>query len=187
MDANIDMSHRFDLGMGAAAKAKIDEIIDEEAIIENDGRSSGRTMFYASDADYDNEKMAARMERLAKWNDGMWESDRATQNFKADMNRIKENLCQEVNLTKFQTESVLWTMERMPVNYFGSHTTEKVTMAVITLICEEDHRNIDDEEEFVQVMRDVGMNGKDLRSIRKLCRKYEFAFDATKPIPEKYQ
>ncbi|UBF23153.1 hypothetical protein M1M34_gp002 [Haloarcula tailed virus 2] len=182
-----DRTHRFDTSMGTGAALEIDDIIDDEAIIENDGRSLTRTMFYASEVSYDSPKRRRQMERLAKWNDGMWDSSRASQNFKADMNRIKEGFCQEIELTDFQTECVLWTMERMPVNRFGSYNTEKVTMAVITIICERDRRPVDDEPAFQNIMKDIGMTGKQLRSVRKICRKYPFAFDSTLPIPEEYQ
>ena len=184
---NYDRSHRFDTGRGTGAAAEIDDIIDEEAIIENDGRSSTRTMFYASEVNYKTKAQRRQMERLAKVNDGMWESSRASDNFRADMNRSKETICQQLELTGFQQECVMWTMRRMPVNRFGPYNTQKVTMAVITLICERDRRQIDDEPEFQSLMGKVGITPKQLRGLRKLCRKYPFAFDATLPVPEEYQ
>lgn len=182
-----DRSYLFETGDGAGTNSEIEDRIDKEAIIENDGRGLNSTFFYADDADYDNPDMQRRMKRLAKMNDGMWESSRGARNFMADMNRAKESICDGVQLTKFQTECVMWTMDRLPVAYFGRYSTEKVTLAVITLICEKDMRMISDEQAFREVMETLEVSPKDLRQMRKMARKYPWAFDATIPIPDKFK
>lgn len=182
-----DRSYLFETGDGSGTSSEIEDRIDREAIIENDGRGLNSTMFYADDANYDNPDKQKQMRRLAKWNDGMWESSRGAQNFKADMNRAKESICDGVKLTKFQTECVMWSMKRLPVAYFGQYSTEKVTMAVITLICERDMRMIGDEQPFRDVMEALEIGPKDLRKMRKMARKYPWAFDASQPIPDKFK
>lgn len=177
----------LDLGRGCGASERIDDIIDEEAIIENDGRSVTRTMFYAGDAKYDDPDKQKQMKRLAKWNDGMWESERASRNFKADMNRSKEVLCQQAELTSLQQESVMWSMKRIPVNRFGCYNTEKVTLSVMIKVCERDGRDLRQEDAFQDLMNRVGITSDKLDSVCRIAEKYPFAFDAGVPVPEEYK
>ena len=176
-EINYDKSHLFITTHGGGSNMAIDDIIDEEAIIENDGRSNTRTFFYPEEGNYANRKQERQYKRLIRWQDGVGDSGRAAANFKADNERTAKTFCSQCELTKFQTERVLYVMNDLDVNSYGHYSTEKVLLAVMSLVCNEDRRLLRDEPQFQSLVADMGMTMEQVRRVRKMTRERTDQFD----------
>ena len=177
MTLNYDRSYLFGAGFGAGSNNEIDDMIDDAGIIENDGRSQTRTTFLAGEASYASEKRYNQYKRLAKVNDGMWDSNRGADNFKADMRRMAKTFCSQLELNSRQQERTLWVMKNLSVNSFGHYSTEKVIMAVISLVANEDRRLIRDEPEYRELVSAVGMTMDEVKRVRIMVRERTDTFD----------
>lgn len=172
-----DRTHLFGRMQGDGSKSAIDELIDSNAIIENDGRSTTRTMFYAEDATYENRATKKKMKWLAKLNDGMYENGRFTANYNADVRRFAQTIGGQLEMTphqKARTEYVLGTLD---MNSFGPYNAEKITMAVISLVCNEDRRLVRDEPEFRAFLDDIYMTLDELKRVRRMVLERTEAFN----------
>jgi len=178
MTLNFDSSYLFDTGFGAGANKELDDMIDDAGIINNDGRSNTRTTFLAGEASYDSERRYNQYKRLAKVNDGMWDSNRAADNFKADMRRITKTFCSQVELNSRQQERVQWVMDDMDINSFGSYSTEKVLLGVMSLVANEDRRLLRDEDSFRGLVVSVEMTMDEVKRVRQLIRDRTDTFDS---------
>lgn len=177
MELNYDYSYLFDTGFGAGSNNDIDDMIDDAGIIENDGRSQTRTTFLAGEASYASEKRYTQYKRLAKVNDGMWDSNRGADNFKADMRRTAKTFCSQMEFRERQTERVLWVLNHLSINSFGHYSTEKVLMAVISLVANEDRRLIRDEPDYRELVSAVGMTMDEVKRVRMMVRERTDTFD----------
>lgn len=174
-----DKSHLFESGDGSGSNAAIDDVIDQEAIIENDGRSNTRTFFYPEDAEYDSKQKEKQYKRLIRWQDGERHptESRAAANFKADMRRTAETFCSQCGFTTHQTDRVAYIMEKLNVNSYGHYSTEKVILAVMSLVANEDKRLLRDEPIFRDLAEQVGMSMEQVRTVRRMTRERTDAFD----------
>lgn len=174
-----DCSYLFGGGEGAGSNDAIDDMIDQEAIVENDGRSNTRTFFYPEDAEYETQEQATKFRRLIRWQDGEGHpsESRAAANFKADMERTAKTFCSQCEFTPYQTERVLHVMDDLDVNSYGHYSTEKVILAVMSLVANEDRRHLRDEELFRGLVGDVGMTMEQVRTVRLMTRQRTEAFD----------
>lgn len=178
MTLNFDSSYLFDTGFGAGSNQELDDMIDDAGIINNDGRSNTRTTFLVGDASYESKKRYKQYKRLAKVNDGMWNSNRAADNFKADMRRITKTFCSQVDMRERQQERVQWVMDDMDINSFGSYSTEKVLLGVMSLVANEDRRLLRDEEQFHDLVLAVDMTMDEVKRVRQLIRDRTDTFDS---------
>lgn len=178
-EINYDKTHLFWAGDGAGSNEAIDDIIDQEAIIENDGRSNTRTFFYPGDAVYESVERERQFQRLIRWQDGEGHpsESRAAANFKADMKRTAQTFCSQCEFTPHQTRRVEYVMKDLDVNSYGHYSTEKVILAVMSLVANEDRRLLRDEQTFRDLVDDVGMTMEQVRTVRLMTRQRTDAFD----------
>lgn len=174
---NYDKTHLFGRKQGDGSKTALEEIIDQNAVIENDGRSTTRTMFYAEDANYDSPVIEQRYRWLAKLNDGVGEKGRFTANYNADVRRFIQTLGGHLELTAYQVDRVIYVMADLNLNTFGPYSYEKISMAVISLVANEDRRLIRDEPIFQTYLEDMYMDLDTLKRIRRMVVDRTDAFD----------
>ncbi len=175
-EINYDKSYLFRHEHGAGSKSAIDDIIDEEAIIEHDGRSTARTFYYVEEAP---EHKRKQFKRMLQHQEDMYHPSRsrAGANFRADMERTAKTFCSQCELNSYQTERVLHVMDDLDVNSYGHYSTEKVILAVISLVANEDQRLIRDEPEYRDLVEQVGMTLEEVRKVRLMTRERTDAFD----------
>lgn len=167
-EQQFDMSHIFDVGGGNGASNETDELIDENAIIENDGRSDTRTFFYPSQAP---ERQQRKFKRLIRWQDGEGDSQRDVENRAADRRRAVETFCGHLDMTPYHRERVKHVMEGVNMSHMAHYSSEKVILAIISLVANEDNRFIRDEPTFRNLLNDVGSDLRELKRIRELVRR----------------
>lgn len=164
---NVDMTHVFDVGGGAGSAEKIDDLIDENAVIENDGRSQTKTFFYPSEADgWDH----GQAERLARLQDGHRSPERNEQNRAADRRRWAESFGAKLGCTDHQIERTKHIVAGMNMSHMGYYSSQKIILATISLVANEDGRFIRDEVGFKELMRDVETTMDELKQMRRLIR-----------------
>lgn len=162
----VDMSHIFDSRNGSGAASDVDELIDETAIIENDGRSKTRTFFYPSEADDER-----RYRRLIRWQDGEGDTQRAVENRAADRRRTIDIFCGHLGMGTYQRERVKSIMEDLNMSHMAHYSSEKVILAIISLVANEDGWLIRDNETYRDLIRDVNSSLKEIRKIRLLVKR----------------
>ena len=177
MSYNYDQTHRFGTGDGSGSNNAIDDIIDKEGIIENDGRSDTRTFFYPEEGEYESKDRERQFKRMIRWQDGEGDSGRAAANFKADMKRTAETFCSAVEFNSYQRERVLHVMEVLDINSYGHYSTEKILLAVMSLVANEDRRLLRDEDSFRELCHSVGMTLEEVRKVRRMTRERTEQFD----------
>lgn len=165
---SVDMSHRFDMQGGSAAASAIDELIDQNAIIENDGRSNTRTFFYPSEA-----ADADQFSRLSRIQEGQWAKDesRDAKNREADRRRWLEGYCARLDMTDYQRRRTEYIESGLNMSHMAYYSSQKIILAIITLVANEDNRFIRDEQMFRDICRDVDTNLNELKQMRKLIRR----------------
>lgn len=167
-DGAIDMSHVFDDGSGAGAASGVDELIDENAIIEHDGRSETRTFYYPGEAP---ERKQRQFSRMLRWQEGEGAPERDIKNNEADLRRWVSTFCTHVGLGNYQTERVEKITSGLNMKHMAHYSTEEVILATMTLVANEDGRFLRDEELFKEIVRDIGSNMYKIRKVRNLVRR----------------
>lgn len=166
MSPHGDMSHRFDAGDGSGAASSLEELIDDNAIIENDGRSKTRTFFYPAEADDEQ-----RYSRIIRWQDGEGDPDRDVENRAADRRRAVDTFCGVLDMSGYHKGRVKYVIEDLNMSHMAHYSSPKVILAVISLVANEDGRFIRDEAAFRALMEDVDTSLHELKKVRTLARK----------------
>lgn len=176
----------LDTGSGMGSGDYWDDREDEQAVIENDGRSLNETFFYGESASFPEpiadrgpNSTMPRGERLAKYNDGWRINDgyRAPRNRKADRERFIGVLCSQLEVATSLEERIRKVTEDLPLSEMGWYSSDMVILAVLSFVTNEQGRWIRDESAFREIMQAVGMDLSDLRSCRKLVRNKCSAFE----------
>jgi hypothetical protein len=160
-----DGAYIFATAVGDGAAPSIDDIIDENAVMENDGRSNTRTMFYASEGASSKEQ---QYRRLAKLNDGMYSPDRKQQNAWADKKRWVSGFCGYVGMSETSKERTLTILEHLNMKHMGPYSTEKVILAIMSIVSRENDRLLRDEEPYHNLLDDIETDLKEIRRVRRL-------------------
>lgn len=168
-----DMSHRFDVGDGNGAASEIDELIDQNAIIEHDGRASTRTFFYIGEAP---EGKRRQFGRMLEYQEDMW-SGMKNQQRQADRERTVSTFCSFLDMGTYQRERVQHICDGLNMSHMAHYSSQKVILAVISLVANEDGRFIRDETGFRTLLRDLESDLAELRSIRNLVRRKSDQYD----------
>lgn len=172
--ADEDWSFLFGGYEGDGAATSLDELIDKNAIIENDGRSDTRTFYYVQDVD-DNEQK--RFARMLKWQDGVGDKNRRSANAAADKRRWIDAFGTQLDCTPLQKETAKEITESMNFKYFGNYSSEKVILGIISLVCERDERFIRHERAFQELMESVKLDQSGLRTCRRMVRERSSQFE----------
>jgi hypothetical protein len=169
-----DWSFLFGGYEGDGAASSLDELIDKNAIIENDGRSDTRTFYYVQDVDEDERK---RFSRMLKWQDGVGDKNRRSANAAADKRRWIDAFGTQLGCTPLQKETAKQITASMNFKYFGNYSSEKVILGIISLVCERDERFIRHEPAFQRLMESVELDQSGLRTCRRMVRERSSQFD----------
>lgn len=164
---NADMGRTFDMSAGAGAASDIDELIDQNAIVEHDGRAETRTFYYPSEAP---EGRRRRMARMLRWQEGERAPERDAQNKEADRFRWVDTFTSELEMTDLQQERVQLVVDEVNMKHMANYSAEKVILGIITLVANEDDRWIREEDGFRGLMTDLDSDLDEIKSIRKLIR-----------------
>lgn len=163
-----DTSHEFDTSDGSGAASNIDERIDQNAIIENDGRSDTNTFFYPNEAAPTRRQ---QFKRLIEYQDGMYKDERKAETQQADMRRWVSTICSKLDMSSYHTGRVEHICSGLNMKHMAHYSTEKVIIAVISLVANEDDRFIRDERVFRNLMGEVGTTLEELRKVRALVKR----------------
>lgn len=163
-----DMTHIFDMGSGNGASSKIDELIDQNAVSAHDGRASTRTFFYTSEAP---ERTQRKFKRLYRHQEGVGEPQRDVNNRAADRMRTVENFCGFLDMSTYHRERVTYIADGLNMAHMAHYNSDKVILAVISLVANEDDWFIRDNQIYRDLMDSVGTDMKELRRIRDLIRR----------------
>lgn len=156
------------------AGTELDEEIDQNAVIANDGRSDTRTMFYAYDAPTDTRN---KWWRLAKINDGMYTSQRDTKNKEADNNRWIDTFTRYLGMTPYQTERVRAVIDGTPLQNMGRYSAQESILGAISIVCNEDDRWVRDDPAFERLVADIDSDMYTVRRVRDLLREKSTELD----------
>lgn len=162
----MDYSHEFDTSKGNGASERIDDIIDDAAIIENDGRSETRTFFRPDEASTNVEQY----ERMVQYQDGMWDSSRASKNKKADNDRWVDTFCSYLDVPDYQEERVQLVVESVNMSHMAHYSAQETILASISIVENERGRWVRDEDEFRDLVRDVDTSLDSMKKVRILLR-----------------
>lgn len=163
-----DMSHIFDDSGGSGASSDIDELIDENAIIEHDGRAETRTFYYPSEAP---ETKQHRFTRMLRWQEGERSPERDIKNNAADLRRWVSIFCTTVELGDYQTERTESIAEGLNMKHMAHYSTEEVILGIMSLVANEDGRFVRDESEFKQLVISIGSDMYTVKKVRSLVRR----------------
>jgi hypothetical protein len=156
--------HAFGRRRGSAAASRIDEVIDEEAIVEHDGRADTETFFYPSDASDANEE---QYQRLIRIQEGKWSGMKNAQR-RADRQRTIGNFCGHLELPSSAQQRVEAAEADIDMSTLGPYRSEHAILAIISLVANQYDRFIRDEDAFRELLRDVDLSLDRLRSLRKI-------------------
>lgn len=132
---------------------------------EHDGRATTRTGFNPYDSD-DPEKF----KRLLEWQEDRWDPDHHTQQRYAGARRDMKTFTSQLGMTKYQTERCVEILESVNTKHMAHYTVEIVSLAIISLVANEDNRWIRDEAKFRKLMLDLGATLRDVRKCRRLVK-----------------
>lgn len=163
-----DRTYLLDTGEGASASGIIDDRIDADSPVSNDGRSETVTTFYPWDGPAEKKDQYAR---LAKLNDGMRAPSRNGQNKIADRNRWLDCIASTLDMTSYQQARSRSVAEEVNMKHMAHYSTEKVLLGIVSLVCNADGRWIRDEDVFRQLLEDHGSDLDELKSVRSLVRR----------------
>lgn len=164
-----DRTYRFDTGIGSGGSSAVDDLIDQDAVFENDGRSQTRTFFYADDDDYMTSEQKRQYRRLAKLNDGWRSPERKQQNSRADKRRWTSAFCGHLGIGGQIADRIEAIVMDINMGHMAHYRTETVILAVISKITEEHGRFIRDEDEFKRLVSDVDTNLGRITKARRLA------------------
>jgi len=162
-----DTTHRFATEEGDGAAPSIDDKIDKEAVIENDGRSNTRTFFYPSSAPSDKQK---QFKRMIRWQDGEGSSDRAMKNRAADKSRYIDTFCSYIGMSSYHMDRVQHIMDSINMRYMAHYSSQMVVLAIISIVANEDNWFIRDEDDYRRLLKDTDTSLRDISNIRQLVR-----------------
>jgi len=178
-----DPSFTHDTSMGNGSAEELDDIIDDEAIIVNDGRSVTRTTFYPWEID-DKDKQQW-YSKLAKCNGGMWDSKRDTRNKKADNDRWIDGFCSVLESSDYVQSRVQHIIESINLKHMATYSAQQTILATIELV--ERNERIDrggspltEDETFHDLLDAVGSDIEEMRKIRRLVREKSPLYEATR-------
>lgn len=160
-----DRSHAYGDYKGSGASNEVDEMIDENAIVENDGRSKTRTFFYPSEA-----PDRRRWKRLSDIQNGRGENDNTKRTLKADNRRWLDAMSTKLDITEHQHERAQHIVEGIELSNMAHYSAQAVLLAVISLVANEDDWWIRDDPMYKRLVDDVGCDLRDIRNIRRLVR-----------------
>lgn len=166
---NYDRSYLYGTDYGATANSGEDDMIDEDGLVHNDGRSNTETYFLADDVEYASKSRRVQFHRLAKINDGMY--NRNDSDVRAARNAEYVDIyCGAVELNEYQRDCVKNAVVTMDLRTFGGVQTEHIILAIMCVVAERDMRQLDEEPEFQDLMiaNDLDMN--ELKRLRKMAR-----------------
>lgn len=161
-----DMSHVFDAGSGNGSSSQIDEKIDESAIIEHDGRASTRTFFYPEQAP---QRSQQQYKRLIQWQEDKWSGMKNAQRA-ADRRRTVGTFCSQLDMSEYHNKRVTNVMEGLNMSHMAHYSSEKVILAIISLVANADGRFIRDEDAFRELVSLVDSDLGEIKRVRELVR-----------------
>jgi hypothetical protein len=165
---DVNVSHIIHDGSGSGASNGLDELIDEQAVIENDGRSETRTFFYPNEA---SDEQQQQFERLIRWQDGEGDSQRDVENRKADQRRYVDTFCGYVGASSRVRERVKEICESVNMSHMAYFNSQKIVLAAISLVANEDGWFIRHDERYRDLMTELGLDTSQLKTARQLLRK----------------
>lgn len=177
-NVDIDWSFLFGGNAGDGASSSLDELIDKNAVIENDGRSITRTFYYIQDVDNDKRD---QYQRMLKMQDGVGDTTRSVKNAQADKRRWVDAFGSRLDCTDHQREQAKELIKEMNFKFFGNYSSEKVILGIMSLICERDGRFIRHEPAFQRLMQSVELDYDGLRTTRRMVRERSDQFEEYEP------
>lgn len=162
-----DMSHRFYVGKGGGASQQLDDMIDQNAIIEHDGRAQTRTFFRPDEAPKETRQ---QYKRLIGWQEDKWSGMKNAQR-KADRDRTVSSFRTSLDMNSYHEERITHIMEDLKMSHMAHYSSQKVILAIISLVANEENRFIREEDGFRSLMLEVGSDLDEIKKIRKLIRR----------------
>lgn len=168
----VERSHRLDYNSGSGAASDVDGLIDASAVIETDGRSETWTFFYPEEASDEQ-----RFETLREWQTGMYDTERDTKNKAADRDRWIDAFCGQVEVAGHLKERVGLVCSSLDLSHMGPYSTEKVILAIISLVANENDRFIRNEARYKELVASQASDLGEIRSVRNLVKRKSDYYD----------
>jgi hypothetical protein len=162
-----DMSHRFDDASGSGASAKIDELIDKNAVIEHDGRAPTRTFFYTTEAP---EGKKEQFKRMYRHQEGVGDPQRDVANRASDRRRTIQTICARLGMKQYHRDRIQLIVDSINMSHMAHYSSQEVILGIITIVANEDGRFIRDEQAFKDLVDDVGSDMYTIKRVRGLVR-----------------
>lgn len=182
--------HNVSRGEGDGSGDEIDDKYDGEEYTSKDQRADTRTTFYRSDIEAldVSPRRKKRLKRVLRRQEGedygegtsedKTRRQRKQQNREEWKRRMVSTYGSQLELTRRQKERAEhWILDVLSINSFGHYSVEEVILGVINVVAREDARYIEDEAQFHDLMREVGITDDDgrpdmntMRSLRTMVR-----------------
>lgn len=159
--------NNLDYSAGSGALDTQECLIDNDTLIEADGRSDMETSFNPSDAD--NGLLMSDGKRrtwnyLYKQNENHYGDDKGTD---ANIRRDAATFCGHADLTEYQQQRVLFHVDRLDINDFGQTSTEAVILALIAYVANLDDRWIQREQEFRELQNSLEISSDKVKRVTR--------------------
>ena len=185
-------SHRLASDSGNGSRSEIDDMYDAEEYETKDQRADTRTTFYAKDIDNLNVSKrrkkelhrALRRQEGEDYGEGTAASkgrrQRKQQNREEWKRRIVSTYAAQLDMTHAQKERARHLfLDVLNINTFGPHSSEKVALAVLNVVANENGWQLEDDELFHNLMIECDITSNDdetkpsmrkMRQLRQLVR-----------------
>lgn len=151
---------------GSAAASEIEEVIDEDAIIEHDGRASTRTFFRPADA---SEEKREQFERLIGWQEDKWSGMKNAQRA-ADRMRTIGNYCGHLDIAESARKRITVIEESVDMSRMSYYSSDQVILGIVSLVANERGRFIRDEDDYRELLTNVDIDLDDIKTIRSMVK-----------------
>lgn len=173
---------QLERGNGSGSRVEADDMYEDEAY-RHDERADTETTFFESDINNmevshrKKERLRRMLRRQEGENPGETYSndrdDRTQQNRTEWQRRVVATQAAQLELTPHQKERAKHLiLDVLEINRFAKFSIEEVSLAVISIVANEDGRWIRDEDQYKQLLREVGMSIDGVTRARKMARKH---------------
>jgi len=170
--------HEIDDEVGNGSRSRIEDEKTGDKWNSKDQRANTNTTFFESDINSldASPRRKRRLKRLLRRQEGEHvnaddQESRGQQNHNEWQRRVALTYSEQLSLTDAQKRRVVHLVtDVMSIDSFGPYSVEDVTVATINVVARKDGWQIESDEEFQDLMVDVGITNDDEPDMETLSR-----------------
>lgn len=144
--------------------------VDANALTHEDGRSEMETTFNADEGEQGilmSDGKRRPWQYLYKQHENHYSDDSSERHNEASIRRDASTFCNQVDCSTHQHRRVLYYVDELSLNEFGSWSVEKVICALIAQVCNVDDRWIQRESLFLQLLHSLDTDKSEIKRVRR--------------------